>query len=74
MKKVLSLAFALIMMGGCAVAQETIQLPQPDMKMLKMTVADAMQQRRSGREYLKEWSFGDPYCREHAGYQGICMQ
>ena len=42
MKKVLSLAFALIMMGGCAVAQETIQLPQPDMKMLKMTVADAM--------------------------------
>ena len=59
MKKVLSLAFALIMMGGCAVAQETIQLPQPDMKMLKMTVADAMQQRRSGREYLKGKEISD---------------
>ena len=46
MKKIMTLAFALIMMGGSALAQETIQLPQPDMNLLKMTVADAMQLRR----------------------------
>ncbi len=59
MKKIISLAFALIMMGGSALAQETIQLPQPDMKMLKMTVAKAMQQRRSGREYVKGKAISD---------------
>ena len=54
MKKIMTLAFALIMMGGSALAQATIQLPQPDMNMLKMTVGDAMQLRRSGRNYTKE--------------------
>ena len=54
MKKIMTLAFALIMMGGSALAQETIQLPQPDMNLLKMSVGDAMQLRRSGRNYTKE--------------------
>ncbi len=59
MKKIICLVFTLMMMGGSAMAQETIQLPQPDMKLLKMTVADAMQQRRSGREYLKGKEISD---------------
>lgn len=59
MKKIICFVFALMMMGGSAMAQETIQLPQPDMKLLKMPVAKAMQQRRSGREYLKGKEISD---------------
>ncbi|MBR1402323.1 MAG: SagB/ThcOx family dehydrogenase [Prevotella sp.] len=51
MKKLITLAIALIMMGGSMQAQETIQLPQPNMKMLKMKLGDALKQRRSVRDY-----------------------
>ena len=40
-------------MGGSMKAQETIQLPQPNMKMLKMKLGDALKQRRSVRDYQK---------------------
>lgn len=53
MKKLITLAIALIMMGGSMKAQETIQLPQPNMKMLKMKLGDALKQRRSVRDYQK---------------------
>ena len=59
MKKMITFVFALMMMGGSAVAQETIQLPQPDMKLLKMSTAEAMQQRRTSREYLKGKELSD---------------
>lgn len=51
MKKLLVLS--LLVLSLCAQAQETIQLPQPDRKMLSMSLGDALQQRRSVREYQK---------------------
>ena len=49
MKKMIMLAFALMMMGGSISAQEKIQLPQPDMKLLNMPLAETLQLRRSSR-------------------------
>lgn len=54
MKKIVTFVFALMIMGGCAMAQETIQLPQPDMQLLKMSTGEAMQLRRSGRSYQNQ--------------------
>ena len=54
MKKIITFVFALMIMGGCAMAQETIQLPQPDMQLLKMSTGEAMQLRRSGRSYQSQ--------------------
>ena len=54
MKKIITFVFALMIMGGCAMAQETIQLPQPDMQLLKMSTGEAMQLRRSGRSYQNQ--------------------
>ncbi len=54
MKKIITFVFALMTMGGCAMAQETIQLPQPDMQLLKMSTGEAMQLRRSDRSYQNQ--------------------
>mgnify|MGYP002624626027 CR=1 FL=1 len=44
------LMLALTMMGSMQ-AQEVISLPQPEVNELSMSLGDALQQRRSGREY-----------------------
>ena len=51
MKKIMFLAFALLLMGGSMRAQETIALPQPEVGRLSMTLGEALQKRRSLREY-----------------------
>ena len=51
MKKMMLLAFALLLMGGSMRAQETIALPQPEVGKLSMTLGEALQKRRSLREY-----------------------
>ena len=49
MKKISMLAMGLMMMAGCATAQD-IQLPAPDMN-VKMTLMETLQKRASQREY-----------------------
>ena len=51
MKKIMTLALALMMMGGCVQAQEAIKLPQPKKESLNMPLGEALQNRRSYREY-----------------------
>ena len=53
MKKVLSLAFCLIV---CSVmmAQNTIKLPQPEVNKLNMSLGEVLKARRSYREYQKD--------------------
>ena len=51
MKKIIFLAFALLLLGGSMRAQETIALPQPEVGRLSMTLGEALQKRRSLREY-----------------------
>ena len=53
MKKIISLALGLILCSGL-MAQNTIQLPQPDVKKLSMSLGDALKNRRSYREYQKD--------------------
>ena len=53
MKKIVSLALGL-MLCSSLMAQNTIQLPQPDVKELSMSLGDALKNRRSYREYQKE--------------------
>ena len=53
MKKIVSLALGL-MLCSCLIAQNTIQLPQPDVKKLSMSLGDALKNRRSYREYQKD--------------------
>ena len=59
MKKMIMLAFALMMMGGSISAQEKIQLPQPDMKLLNMPLAETLQLRHSSRNYQKDKAITD---------------
>ena len=51
MKRTMILAFALMVMGGCMPAQEVMQLPQPQKEMLNMSLGEALNIRRSIREY-----------------------
>ena len=53
MKKIISLALGLMLCSGM-MAQNTIQLPQPDVKKLSMSLGDALKNRRSYREYQKD--------------------
>ncbi|MBQ7420313.1 MAG: SagB/ThcOx family dehydrogenase [Prevotella sp.] len=50
MKKMILFLLALTMVGSMQ-AQEVISLPQPEVNTLSMTLGDALQQRRSQREY-----------------------
>lgn len=50
MKKTLVAMTALLMLGLTVRAQETIQLPQPEVQKLSMTLGDALKQRRSYRD------------------------
>ena len=51
MKKILLSMMALVTMGCSVMAQEAIQLPKPEVQKLSMTLGDALQQRRSYRDY-----------------------
>lgn len=53
MKKLLSLVIGLLITTGLT-AQSTIQLPQPNIGQLKMSVGEALRTRRSYREYKKD--------------------
>ena len=50
MKRILLFAFVLTLCMGCE-AQETIQLPQPEIGKLGMSLGKILQERRSVREY-----------------------
>lgn len=50
MKKIILFVLALTVMGSMQ-AQEVISLPQPEVSKLSMTLGDALQQRRSERQY-----------------------
>lgn len=50
MKKMILFALALMTMGSMQ-AQDVISLPQPEVNKLSMTLGDALQQRRSERQY-----------------------
>ena len=50
MKKIILFVLALTTMGSMQ-AQEVISLPQPEVNKLAMTLGDALQQRRSERQY-----------------------
>ena len=50
MKKIILFVLALTVMGGMQ-AQEVISLPQPEVNKLSMPLGDALQQRRSERQY-----------------------
>ena len=50
MKKIVLFVLALTAMGSLQ-AQEVISLPQPEVSKLSMSLGDALQQRRSQREY-----------------------
>ena len=50
MKKIILFVLALTWMGSMQ-AQEVISLPQPEVSKLSMTLGDALQQRRSERQY-----------------------
>ena len=51
MRKLFIIALTVLVVGCSAQAQETIQLPQPDMNMLKTDLGTTLKQRRSGRSY-----------------------
>lgn len=51
MRKLLFIALTTLIVGCSAQAQETIQLPQPDMNLLKTDLGTTLKQRRSGRSY-----------------------
>ena len=53
MKKIIIFALALIMTGSIQ-AQEVITLPQPEVSKLSMSLGDALQQRRSVRNYSEQ--------------------
>ena len=50
-KKSFILTAALMLMSMASCAQQTIELPQPDLKLLNKSLGDALMQRRSGRSY-----------------------
>lgn len=50
MKKILSICFCLAFCSGM-MAQETVQLPQPDVSKLSMPLGETLKTRRSYREY-----------------------
>jgi hypothetical protein len=54
MKKTLFMMFALLMMGMAVKAQDAIQLPQPEVQKLSMTLGDALKQRRSYRDMSEQ--------------------
>jgi len=51
MKKLFLIALSAVMMSCSAVAQQTIQLPQPDMNLLKKDLGTTLKERRSSRSY-----------------------
>lgn len=53
MKKIIIFALALIITGSIQ-AQEVITLPQPEVSKLSMSLGDALQQRRSARNYSEQ--------------------
>ena len=53
MKKILLFVFALTLCMGCK-AQETVQLPQPEIGKLSMPLGKILQERRSVREYQQD--------------------
>ena len=53
MKKTILFVLALMSMGSMQ-AQEVISLPQPEVNKLSMSLGDALQQRRSQREYSNQ--------------------
>ena len=53
MKNMILFALALMMTGSMQ-AQEVISLPQPEVSKLSMSLGDALQQRRSQREYSNQ--------------------
>ena len=54
MKKVLFTMLALMMMGTTVKAQDAIQLPQPEVQKLNMSLGDALKQRRSYRDMTEQ--------------------
>ena len=54
MKKTLLTMLALLMMGTTVKAQGAIELPQPEVQKLSMTLGDALKQRRSYRDMTKQ--------------------
>ncbi len=54
MKKALFTMLALLMMGTTVKAQEAIQLPQPEVQKLSMSLGDALKQRRSYRDMTEQ--------------------
>ena len=51
MKKLFTVVLTAIIMSCSAVAQETIQLPQPDLNLLKKDLGSTLKERRSCRDY-----------------------
>lgn len=54
MKKTLLTMLALLMMGTTVKAQGAIELPQPEVQKLSMTLGDALKQRRSYRDMTEQ--------------------
>ena len=54
MKKVIFTMLALMMMGTTVKAQDAIQLPQPEVQKLNMSLGDALKQRRSYRDMTEQ--------------------
>ena len=54
MKKILFTMLALMMMGTTVNAQDAIQLPQPEVQKLNMSLGDALKQRRSYRDMTEQ--------------------
>ena len=54
MKKVIFTMLALMMMGTTVKAQDAIQLPQPEVQKLSMSLGDALKQRRSYRDMTEQ--------------------
>ncbi len=50
-KKSILLTMTLILVSMVSCAQQNVQLPQPDQKLLSKSLGDALMQRRSGRSY-----------------------
>ena len=54
MNKVIFTMLALMMMGTTVKAQDAIQLPQPEVQKLNMSLGDALKQRRSYRDMTEQ--------------------
>ena len=54
MKKVIFTMLVLMMMGTTVKAQDAIQLPQPEVQKLNMSLGDALKQRRSYRDMTEQ--------------------